>query len=568
MLNNRLASWSKKYNVICQEQFGFQKQKSTVDCIFIIQSLLQLAFARGKSIYCAFVDYSTAFDSVNYDGLWYKIHEAGISSKVLNLLKDMYSKIQLCVRSDLVTRNIRESDNFYFKPTSGVLQGEVISSYLFNLYINDLPRELNSPEVNPEELLINLLIYADDMCAMSLTRQGLQNALDKLSSYCSKWNLTVNTAKTKCIVFRKNGQIYANDTWTYRGERLETTREFKYLGFLLQSSGSCSSGVHALKNSALKAVFHIKCICQKYRQITPKTQIHLFNTLVKPILNYASEVWGASMAKCLDIFHKRYLKCILGVRETTPDPYVYGELGEYPLFIDRHVNMIKYWLKVTSADKESLIYKVYNQLTIENDKQNNIQVTGENNKKRTLNWAGQIKDLLEKNGFGYVWQNQGVPPNKIKCFSVIFKTRLQDQYKQKWAEDMSDTSKNRLYKHIKTEFKFEEYLEIVTNKYHRTSLTKVRLGSHNFWIERGRWNKPKIPDTLRNCPLCGTREDEYHCYIECPRFVGNRKKLPNSLLKKPSMYKFINILNATDPVLLNKISAVSAGILADYEKYK
>ena len=119
-----------------------------------------------------------------------------------------------------------------------------------------------------------------------------------------------------------------------------------------------------------------------------------------------------------------------------------------------------------------------------------------------------------------------------------------------------------------TEVKFEEYLEIVTNKYHRTSLTKVRLGSHNFWIERGRWNKPKIPDTLRNCPLCGTREDEYHCYIECPRFVGNRKKLPNSLLKKPSMYKFINILNATDPVLLNKISAVSAGILADYENYK
>ena len=50
--------------------------------------------------------------------------------------------------------------------------------------------------------------------------------------------------------------------------------------------------------------------------------------------------------------------------------------------------------------------------------------------------------------------------------------------------------------------------------------------------------------------------------------IGNRNKLPDSLLKKPSMYKFINILNATDPVLLNKISAVSAGILADYEKYK
>ena len=578
ILNDRLATWSKNQSIICQEQFGFQKQKSTVDCIFIIQSLLQLAFARGKTIYCAFVDYSTAFDSVNYDGLWYKIHKSGISSKVLTLLKDMYSKIQLCVRSDLVRKDLRDSDNFYFKPTSGVLQGEVISSYLFNLYINDLPKELNAPDVSPEDLLINLLIYADDMCAMSLTRQGLQDALNNLSTYCYKWDLTVNTAKTKCIVFRKNGQTYKNDTWSYRNEKLETVKEFKYLGFVLKSSGSCNSGIEALKASALKALFHIKSICQKYRQITPRTQIHLFNTLIKPILNYASEVWGASTAKCLDVFHRRFLKYILGVRDNIPDPYVYGELGVYPLYIDRHVNMVKYWLKVTSSGTNSLIHKVYDQLLVENDKQekkkqeldkqgNTPEIEAEK-KKLILNWAGQIKNLLGKNGFGYVWQQQGVPKNKTRWFIENLKKRLTDQYLQKWSEDMASTSKNRLFKHIKTEFKFEEYLDIIDSKHHRISLSKIRLGSHNFWIERGRWSKPKKKDHLRICTDCRKIEDEYHCFIECPRFKPYTKKLPANLLKKPSMYVFIKTLNTTEPATMKRLATVCSDILLNYEKYK
>ena len=86
----------------------------------------------------------------------------------------------ICVRSDLVKPDVRESNDYFIRPTSGILQGEIISSYLFTIFINDLPEVLNAPEVNPDELLLNLLIYADDMCAMSFSREGLQIALNKL----------------------------------------------------------------------------------------------------------------------------------------------------------------------------------------------------------------------------------------------------------------------------------------------------------------------------------------------------------------------------------------------------
>ena len=76
-------------------------------------------------------------------------------------------------------------------------------------------------------------------------------------------------------------------------------------------------------------------------------------------------------------------------------------------------------------------------------------------------------------------------------------------------------------------------------------MTKVRLSSHSFYIERGRWAKNKIDLKNRTCTLCGVVEDEYHCLIECPRFYTERKgSLSDSFLKKPSMFKFINLFNS------------------------
>ena len=47
-------------------------------------------------------------------------------------------------------------------------------------------------------------MYADDMILFSETIEGLQNML---SVYTEKWDLSVNTNKTKIVVFRRDGNI-------------------------------------------------------------------------------------------------------------------------------------------------------------------------------------------------------------------------------------------------------------------------------------------------------------------------------------------------------------------------
>ena len=76
----------------------------------------------------------------------------------------------------------------------GLLQGEIISPFLFASFINNI--ELNLQEnlndgICVDQLQLYLLLFADDAVLFSETREGLQNHLNNLENYCRKWNLTV-----------------------------------------------------------------------------------------------------------------------------------------------------------------------------------------------------------------------------------------------------------------------------------------------------------------------------------------------------------------------------------------
>ena len=65
LLNNRLLELASKNNKLSDCQFGFQKNKSTVDCIFFFHSLISKILSQGDKLYCCFIDYQKAFDLIN-----------------------------------------------------------------------------------------------------------------------------------------------------------------------------------------------------------------------------------------------------------------------------------------------------------------------------------------------------------------------------------------------------------------------------------------------------------------------------------------------------------------------
>ena len=105
-----------------------------------------------------------------------------------------------------------------------------------------------------------LLMFADDMVIIGDSPEELQASLNKLHDYCSKWGLGVNTVKTKIVVFRKRGRLYANEHWIYNDSELEVVNDFNYLGVVFNCTGSFAMNQQTLSGKALKAeCFVTKC---------------------------------------------------------------------------------------------------------------------------------------------------------------------------------------------------------------------------------------------------------------------------------------------------------------------
>jgi len=81
--------------------------------------------------------------------------------------------------------------------TTGVKQGCLLSPTLFNLFINGLIEEIKKLGLGVKcgELILALLMFADDIALMAETEEDLQCMLNALHSWCECWLLRINISK-------------------------------------------------------------------------------------------------------------------------------------------------------------------------------------------------------------------------------------------------------------------------------------------------------------------------------------------------------------------------------------
>ena len=99
ILNNRLKNWAENNSIISDSQFGFRKGRSTTDACFVLNAIIQKILNEKGRLYCAFIDFRKAFDSVYLNGLWFKLYKLGINGKLLTIIRDMYNNVKTCVRN-------------------------------------------------------------------------------------------------------------------------------------------------------------------------------------------------------------------------------------------------------------------------------------------------------------------------------------------------------------------------------------------------------------------------------------------------------------------------------------
>ena len=259
-------------------------------------------------------------------------------------------------------------------------------------------------------------------------------------------------------------------------------------------------------------------------------------------MNYGSEVWGFVQANAIERVHLQFCKRLLGVKKTTQNDFVYGELGRSNMITKRYLIILKYWFKVLMSPNNKYINLVYRLML------NDMEL-----RPNTVNWAALVRHLLLSLGFYEVWLNQGVGDYNI--FISLLKQRLTDIFIQNWRARLEASTRATFYTSISI-FQFQPYLEKINITKFIQAFSRLRMSSHRLEVESGRWVRPNsIPLNDRKCRFCNVLEDEFHFIIECNMFTELRKRyIPKFYLKRPSMIKFIDLINSTNERCIRKLS--------------
>ena len=71
-LNSRLSLYVND-DILGREQVGFREGYSTIDHAFVLHLVIELYQSVLKRVFCAFIDYRKAFDSIDRSLLWPKL---------------------------------------------------------------------------------------------------------------------------------------------------------------------------------------------------------------------------------------------------------------------------------------------------------------------------------------------------------------------------------------------------------------------------------------------------------------------------------------------------------------
>ena len=383
IIKYRLLTYLETSCYFSKAQAAYRKNRSTSDHLMVLQELfLYYRYVKtgprggkGKQpLYLAFMDIRKAFDSVPRKRMFRKLELIGIRGKLLNVLKDIYTKNRARVR-------IGNKFSAYFEINSGVMQGSKLGPILFIFYIDDLLRELNDSNYGAEmgNLVISTLGFADDIVLITECPKKMQKLLNICFNWCTKNGMSFNIDKCKIMVLNKTSTGTGIE-FKIGQNCLEIVKIYKYLGVVFSNTRLTSLYTQHFARVIEKAEKRVNCVRHfgfDSDGLRPVTCLSMYKILVRPILEYASQVLSYRhhyfTAPCrprkifkpldfllkLEQFQNRILKLIIPCPKATPCGLLRLLTGT--LSVAAHIDILKlrYFWKLTHSVRNNFALDIY-----------------------------------------------------------------------------------------------------------------------------------------------------------------------------------------------------------------
>jgi hypothetical protein len=213
---------------------------------------------------------------------------------------------------------INNSYTEWFETKTGIRQGDPLSALLFSLVLDSAITNLEVQR-NITTRLKQICTYADENVIIGRTKQVLTDTFLKLKQEALKAGLIVNVNKTK-YVYCTRKSIQHNHLIA-GGERLEQVNSFKYLGTMVNTDSSIEEEIKERIAAGNKA-YHVHKKLFISKLISRSVKLQLYNTLIRPIVTYASKTWvlKENVLYKLMTFERKIMRKIPYILESNPHP--------------------------------------------------------------------------------------------------------------------------------------------------------------------------------------------------------------------------------------------------------
>lgn len=297
LITRRLKAYTE--NRLSESQYGFRKNRSTQDLIFCVRQLQEHCVEWNKPLFAIFIDFKTAFDSIDRPDLFRVLHYLGIPAKIISIIQSLHTNTTSRVK-------IEDSLSSKFMTSTGVRQGCKMAPLLFIIHIDTVIKELRRRY--PAEVLIttsletwyksavkkthdfNLreLLFADDLTLIVTSQEIIASLLTIVDAISKSIGLKLNTQKTAVMCLNPNFPI--NTKIVLNDQSINVVKEFKLLGSIISDDGTLEKEIKNRISTAKLQRWKLSNVW-KSNIINKKTKLSIFKAKVMSTLLYACESW-------------------------------------------------------------------------------------------------------------------------------------------------------------------------------------------------------------------------------------------------------------------------------------